>query len=135
MDDVIISKVSSVQRCVRRAREAFGAAQDFENDFNLQDAANLNVLRACELAIDLAAHLIRIRKLGVPVESRDAFLLLREARLISEPLCKSLMSMVGFRNIVVHDYQEVDINIVIDVIQNRLDDVLQFTDVVLDLTE
>ena len=133
MDDVVIGKVTSIQRCIIRARQEYAASQDFENNFTHQDAAILNVLQACELAIDLAAYLIRKRKLGIPSESREAFELLRDAQLISPQLCQQLVKMVGFRNTVVHAYQDVNITVVISVIVSRLDDLLTFTDVVVTL--
>lgn len=73
MNDVVINKVQSIQRCVKRAREEYAQAEDFLTDYTHQDAAILNVLRACELAIDLAAYVISQRKLGVPTSSREAF--------------------------------------------------------------
>ncbi|WP_275899593.1 HepT-like ribonuclease domain-containing protein [Bacillus piscicola] len=42
--------------------------------------------------------------LGVPKASRDAFRFLQEAEIIKENLATSLINMVGFRNIAVHDY-------------------------------
>ncbi len=133
MDDVIVGKVASLQRCISRARAEYAASQDFANDFTHQDAAILNVLRACEQAIDLAAHIIRTRKLGIPADSREAFKLLYEAQIITSQLFNRLSAMVGFRNAVVHTYQKMDIAIVIDVIQTGLSDLLQFTDIILAL--
>lgn len=136
MNRVVVSKVQSLQRCVLRAREEFSLAGDgFLQDFSRQDAAVLNIVRACELAIDLANHLISKRKLGIPSTNRDSFEILCEQGLIPKDLCASLYDMVGFRNVAVHTYQKLDLNIVIDVIQNRLNDVLQFADVVLDLSD
>jgi uncharacterized protein YutE (UPF0331/DUF86 family) len=131
MHDVIINKVQSIQRCVKRAREEYSEAEDFITDYTRQDAAMLNVLRACELAIDLAAFVISQRKLGLPTSSREAFELLRDAGLISSQLCDRLLKMVGFRNIAVHAYQALDMKIVAAVIQKDLDDLLVFADAIL----
>jgi uncharacterized protein YutE (UPF0331/DUF86 family) len=68
MNDVVINKIQNIQRSVRRAREEYQANRDgFASDYTRQDAALLNLLRACEAAIDLANHVIRVRKLGIPV--------------------------------------------------------------------
>lgn len=93
MHDVIINKVQSIQRCVKRAREEYSEAEDFITDYTRQNAAMLNVLRACELAIDLAAFVISQRKLGLPTSSREAFELLRDAGLISSQLCDRLLKI------------------------------------------
>ena len=74
MNEVLAQKVTSLQRCVSRAREARAdAGADFRTSYNLQDAAVLNVIRACDTAIDLANMLIRRRRLGIPSESRESF--------------------------------------------------------------
>lgn len=135
MNDVIVNKVQSIQRCVRRAREEYVQANDFLKDYTHQDAAILNVLRACEQAIDLAAHVIRQRKLGAPTSSREAFELLRDAGLISPGLCDRLNKMIGFRNIAVHAYQALDLAIVASVITNDLNNLLTFADVMLALED
>jgi hypothetical protein len=59
--DVGVQKITSLQRCVARAREAYAAAgPGVRTNYNLQDAAILNVIRACDAAIDLANMAIRL---------------------------------------------------------------------------
>ncbi|MBY0448789.1 MAG: DUF86 domain-containing protein, partial [Hyphomonadaceae bacterium] len=71
-DDVVIAKAAIIGRCVRRAREERAAAgAGFATDFTRQDAAILNVERACEAAIDIAFRLTRIKGLGAPAASRQ----------------------------------------------------------------
>ena len=82
----------------------------------------LNIQRACEAAIDLAMHIISVKKLGIPQNSRDAFEVLSSNSIIDENLSKNLKAMVGFRNIVVHDYQSINLNVVETIINNHLDD-------------
>ena len=65
-----------------RAREEYGLAEDFRTDYSRQDAALLNITRACEQSIDLANHLIRVFKLGVPTNSRESFSKLEQAEII-----------------------------------------------------
>lgn len=127
MDDIVINKSQSIQRCVKRARDEYRlAGENFATDYTRQDAAMLNVVRGCELAIDLANHVLRKRRLGIPTVTREAFELLRDAGIISSDLCTSMLGMVGFRNVVVHQYQRIDIEIVRRVIERDLDDLLAF---------
>lgn len=136
MDDIVIAKVASIQRCVQRAREEYAAAQvDFDTNYTRQDAAILNVVRACELAIDLANHTIRQRKLGIPTSSRESFELLRAANAIDENLLTKMTHMVGFRNVVIHSYQQVDIAIVRIVVERDLNDVLAFADAIVGIDD
>ncbi len=130
-DDVVISKVQSLQRCIGRAREEYrDAGDDFPTDYTRQDAAILNITRACEQAIDLANHTIRAHTLGIPTSSRESFSLLAREGIISRDLAQRMKKMVGFRNIAVHQYEDLDIEIVTAVIGTGLDDLLKFTDAV-----
>ena len=103
----------------------------FEQDFLKQDAIAMNLQRACELSIDIANHLIKIRKLGLPQDSRDSFELLRRAGMIDEPMARALQAMVGFRNILVHEYRKLDMNIMVKVIESHARDLLDFANVAL----
>ena len=129
MNDVVINKIQSIQRCVRRAREEYQADPGgFASNYTRQDAALLNMVRACETAIDLANHIIRVQKLGIPVSSADTFELLKAERIIDSRLAERMKRMVGFRNTVVHQYTKVDLAIVEAVIVAELDELLAFAD-------
>jgi uncharacterized protein YutE (UPF0331/DUF86 family) len=132
IDDVVINKVQSIQRCVARAREEHQRAGDtFRSDYTAQDAAVLNVTRACEQAIDLANHVVKVYKLGIPISSGESFELLARRNVISADLAKRMQGMVGFRNVAVHLYQKLDLNVVEKVITSGLDDILGYADTVL----
>ncbi len=122
-DDVLINKAATIERCVQRAREEY--AKDpatFASDCTRQDAAILNIQRACEASLDMGQHLIRKHKLGVPQSSRDVFNLLATAGFIDIALAEHLKKMVGFRNIAVHEYQQLQLPITEMIIQHRLHD-------------
>jgi uncharacterized protein YutE (UPF0331/DUF86 family) len=73
-DDVRLNKAATIERCLARVREEYGAdGEGLATDVRRQDALVLNLLRACETTIDLAMHLVRREALGVPQSSRDAF--------------------------------------------------------------
>ena len=127
-DDIILAKSASIERCVARVREVHAGDDDaVERDMTRQDAIVLNLQRACEASIDLAMHLVRVRRLGVPQESREAFDLLEKARLIDADLSLRMKRMVGFRNVAVHDYRKLDLEIVRSIVGSRLPDFLEFT--------
>lgn len=129
MNDLVINKVQSIQRCIRRAREEYQAAgTEFASDYSRQDAAILNITRACEQAIDLANYVIKLRQWGIPNSSAESFALLARERLISLDLAERLRRMVGFRNIAVHEYETLDLAIVVAVIETGLTDLLTFAD-------
>jgi len=127
MSLLMLDKVAAIERSVARAREEFAAAgTQFASDFTRQDAAILNILRGCELALDLANIVVRDRRLGVPQSGRDGFRLLADANLIAPTLADRMQRMVGFRNIAVHQYQKLDIAIVAAILGRDLDDLLAY---------
>ncbi|MFT6779756.1 MAG: hypothetical protein ACJAV1_003700, partial [Paraglaciecola sp.] len=64
--------------------------------------------------------------LGIPQSSRDSFELLVKAVLLPEKVAVNLKKMVGLRNIAVHDYQELNIDIVKFIVENHLVDFQHF---------
>ena len=129
VDDIVLAKAESIERCLRRVREEFGAdGAGLEADYTRQDALILNLLRACETSIDLAMHRVRTRELGVPESSRDAFQRLVDAGNLPTELAASMMRMVGFRNIATHNYRELDVTIVRRIVNDQLSDFQRFAD-------
>jgi uncharacterized protein YutE (UPF0331/DUF86 family) len=132
VDDVLINKAATIERCVARVREEY--ARDpatFATDFTRQDAAVLNIQRACEAALDMGQHLIRRERLGVPQSARDVFALLAQGGWVTPLLADNLKRMVGFRNIAVHDYQALQLPITVSIIQTHLDEFLQYSQAIL----
>ncbi|MCQ4345933.1 DUF86 domain-containing protein [Pseudomonas stutzeri] len=131
-DDVLINKAATIERCVKRAREEYQRGPDtFATDYTRQDAAILNIQRACEAALDMGQHLIRRERLGVPQSARDVFTLLAQSSWIDAALADSLKRMVGFRNIAVHDYQALQLPITVAIIEKHLDEFLDYSKVLL----
>jgi uncharacterized protein YutE (UPF0331/DUF86 family) len=129
--DALAQKAARLARCVARVREEFAATADFSHDFSRQDAAILNIQRACEQAIDMGTMVISHHQLGMPRSAKDVFVVLHDHALIGAPMAKSLQGMVGFRNIAVHEYDALDMGVVLSVITERLDDLLEFAATVL----
>ena len=128
VDDVVLNKAAAIERCLVRVREEHaGDDRNLYENITRQDSIILNLQRACEAAIDLAMHMVAVRRLGLPQESREAFDLLREAGVIDRHLGERLKAMVGFRNVAVHDYQRLNLDIVRAIIATRLVDFLAFT--------
>ena len=131
-DDVLLNKVAFIEHCVARAREEYNIDPvSFATNFSRQDAAILNIQRACEAALAIGQHLIRREQLGVPQSARDVFELLAKGQWIESPLAESLKRMIGFRNIAIHEYQSLQLEITVKIITNHLDEFLQFTTEVL----
>jgi len=126
-NDVILNKISVIERCKNRILDVYDQNPDNLKDFTKQDSIILNVQRACEACIDLAMHIVAQERLGLPQTSRDAFDILQSHSIIEEKIAYRLKAMVGFRNIAVHDYQTLSLDILQQIIDKHLEDFTDFT--------
>jgi len=127
MNDPILNKLATIERYLRRIRDVYALAkEEFETDYTSQDSIVLNLQRACEASVDAANILNKQHQTGIPQSSRDSFELLKKAGLISAPLALNLQKMVGLRNVAVHDYQTLNLEIVKHVVEHKLSDFEEF---------
>ncbi len=128
MLDVALSKKDSIERCIQQIASYYALPSElaFEQDYLKQDAIAANLQRVCQLCIDLANLTIRKQKLGLPKDSADSFRLLVEAGIIDRELGRQLKAMVGLRNVLVHEYTELDLALMIEVIEHHLNELVKF---------
>lgn len=129
-NDVILNKIAIIERCIKRINEEYNNNPENLENYTKQDSIILNIQRACEASIDMAMHIVSDKKLGIPQNSRDAFEVLYNNRFIDKNMLNNLKLMVGFRNIAVHDYQTVNLNIVKEIIEKHLKDLKSFAELV-----
>ncbi len=126
-DDILMNKIETIRRCLKRINEEYrGYENELDSNYTKQDSIILNLERASQATIDISTHLIRLGKLGVPKTSREVFELLKENQIISSETAEQMKKMVGFRNIAVHDYQNVSLEIVKSILKNHLVDFEMF---------
>jgi len=130
---VIINKYESIERCINRIKEEYEGNLENLEDYRRLDSIVLNLQRSCELVSDIAMYIVSTRRLGVPQEKREAFELLEKNNLISKEMSNNMKKMIGFRNIAVHDYKKIDVNILKNVIENHLEDLIDFARTILNL--
>ena len=128
---VILNKFETIEKCINRINEEYQNNPENLDDYRKMDMIVLNLQRACEAVLDLAVYIVSTRKLGLPQTKREAFILLEENNIIDSKMSKNIQGMVGFRNIAVHDYKEIDEEILKDVIENHLNDLLDFARILL----
>jgi uncharacterized protein YutE (UPF0331/DUF86 family) len=125
--ELIEEKVESLRRCVRRVEETrVTTAEELEGDWDTQDILTVNLTRAVQLCVDVAAHLVAETNRPSPDTMAEAFVHLREMGLISAELADRLQGSVGFRNVAIHAYRSIDWAIVHNITHERLDDFRQY---------
>ena len=73
-DEVLINKAEIIEKCIFRIRDVYQS--DFASlslDQTKQDSIILNLERACQASIDMAMRKVKLSRLGLPKESREAF--------------------------------------------------------------
>ena len=121
--DVVLSKINVIKNCLMAIEKATTHEQDPDFKIALYE---LNLQRAIQACIDLANVVISKEGLGLPNSYRQSFEILNKHLVIPEALSKKLVAMVGFRNISVHDYDQIKKEIVEAIIGNELGDFEKF---------
>jgi uncharacterized protein YutE (UPF0331/DUF86 family) len=129
--DVVLAKVAAIQKCLRRIKHVTDLDPDRLDELDTQDIFVLNLQRAIQSAIDLATHIVASKGLGISDTIGGNFVLLKHSKIITKSLSKKMQSMVGFRNIAIHDYQALDVNILKAILSKNLKDIEQFYTAVL----
>lgn len=123
MDDVLLNKAATIKRCLQRIREEYNQDPlELKTNYTKQDSVLLNLQRACEAAIDMANRCIRLHRGGIPQSGRDSFNILHRLGVLDQASSIRMQRMVGLRNVAVHDYQELNMDIVISVLDHHLSD-------------
>ena len=126
---LLAKKLALVESCVTDLRR-LARPTDLPHDIREQRFVERTLQLAIQAALDVASHIVSDRRLGEPRTNRELFDLLERDGWVAAPLAATLQKMVGFRNVLVHGYDTVDLAIVRDVVEHRLDDLLQFVAVV-----
>jgi len=135
MDQCVIEeKIESLRRCLQRIREKCPAtAAELSNDLDAQDIVSLNLTRAVQICVDLAAHTIAHREMIAPDTMGQAFDTLAKAALIPRELAGKMKQAVGFRTLAVHNYDAIDWEIVYAICHSHLDDFRDYAACILNL--
>lgn len=128
--DILYNKIEIIERCLIRVKEVYNDNPSNLKDYTKQDSIVLNIQRAVEATIDIAMYIVSVKKLGIPKNSRDAFEVIFLNGIIEEDLLNKLRNMIGFRNIAVHNYQKLSLDILQKIIENNLDDFSEFVYVI-----
>jgi uncharacterized protein YutE (UPF0331/DUF86 family) len=123
--DLVSKKLSLIEISVQELR-TLARPEEIENDVREERFVERTLQIAVQAVIDVATHIVADERLGEPRTNREIFDLLKRYGWISPDLALSLQDMAGFRNILVHGYDAVDLTIVQRILANNLDDLLGF---------
>lgn len=129
--EVVEQKLESLRRCLRRIETKCPEdAATLIADIDLQDIVSLNLSRAVQICVDIGAHLIAGMEVPPPDTMGQTFDLLAQENVLNIGLASSLKKAVGFRNIAVHNYENINWAIVHSIVKYHLADFSEFAKVV-----
>lgn len=138
MDEQLIAqKLESLRRCVQRVETKLpDSLETLLTDLDAQDIVSLNLTRAVQMSVDIASHwLAGHSEATAPKTMGQAFEALASAGVIEHELAVRMRKSVGFRNVMVHNYDDVNWAIVFAICQYHLDDFRAFAKVFSDIIE
>lgn len=124
---VIENKISSIKKYLKilKGFKKYSLNR-IKNNLTVKGAVERYLYLAVQATIDLAEAVIAFRNLRKPSVYSEAFDILKEEKIIADKLAEKLIAMTGFRNVIAHDYEKIDLAITYDVLQKGLKDIEQF---------
>ncbi len=127
--DVLKTKLEALIRCVHRIKgQNISSLEELEMNLDKQEIIILNLQRAVQICVDIGNHILLDFKTPTPVTMSETFKYLAENKIISNDNAKQLANAVGFRNIAVHQYENINCNIVYSIYTSHLDDFKVFAE-------
>jgi uncharacterized protein YutE (UPF0331/DUF86 family) len=124
---LITAKLSKLNQYLKFLRELQKSTmEEFSGDFKISGAAERYLQVAIECIIDIGNEIISSLQLKRPERYRDIPYILSEAKIIPKTFAETVASMIGFRNLLVHDYASINLNLVYEFLQTKLPDFESF---------
>ncbi len=124
---VVLSKTSGVRRRLERLKDFKRVSpEQLKNDMDTQDIILHNLQLAIQGCLDIGSHIISDEGWGIAGSFSDMFYILQERQVIAPSLADKMVAMVGFRNILVHEYETIRLDIVVNILEHHLDDIEEF---------
>jgi uncharacterized protein YutE (UPF0331/DUF86 family) len=133
MDKLVVEqKIESLRKCLLRVEQRCpDSLEGLLTDVDAQDVLVLNLSRAVQLCVDVSLHILSGRDQPVPETMGQAFMELAAENIINDDLAAKMRKAVGFRNIAIHNYEEMNWAIVYSIAKEKLIDFKQFAKQVL----
>ena len=100
--------------------------EEIEENIDLRGTVERYLYLAVQSAIDLGEAVISLKELRKPSSMGEIFSVLNEDGIIDKNLSDELGKMVGFRNIITHDYEKINYDILYDILKSKTKDIEKF---------
>ncbi len=133
-EDIILAKAAAIRKCVDVIRKLWFENDPVVPDWVRLDVTVLNIQRSVEACLDLANHLIASNSWGLAGSAIESIGILVDNQMIPSKEIPVYRGMIGFRNIAVHNYRDVDQAIVTGIVHDHLEDLERFAARILEAT-
>jgi len=125
--DLVLAKSGSVKRHIDRIKaRSVADMATFLKDLDRQESIAFNMHLAIQNCMDIAAHIIGEEGLGAPGSAGEMFFLLQENGFLSADLADRMVKAVGFRNLLVHEYEKIDLQRLQRAAEKNVDDLMEY---------
>ena len=125
--EVLETKLEALIRCVHRIKDQnISTLEELEENLDKQEIIILNLQRAVQICVDIGNHILLDYKTPTPSTMAETFKYLAQNNLITKDNADDLSHAVGFRNIAVHQYEDIECKIIYSIITSHLDDFKTF---------
>jgi len=129
---LLLRKLAQLEEYVSQIEEYRSlSVEQYKDDWKLQRIIERTLQMMIETCVDIAGHIISDSKFRIPDSYADSFRVLSENKIIATDLCKTMEQIVKFRNVVVHQYDRVDAEIVVGILRKRINDFNSFKDAII----
>ena len=131
-ETLILRKLSELDEYYQQVGEYEQiTVSQYHADWKISRIIERTLQMMIETCVDIASHIIADQGYRVPKSYSDTFKVLHEKEILGGKLFKALEKLAKFRNIIVHNYDKVDAEIVVGILKRDLKDFLGYKDVVI----
>ena len=103
-------------------------SREYKADWKVQRIIERTLQMMIETCLDIAGHIIADERFRAPDSYADMFRILHENGILKEVQLPALENMAKFRNVVVHQYEKIDPEIVVTILNKNLSDFQKYRD-------
>ena len=128
----VLGKIASLDEYLGQIREYENITVDaYREDWKTQRIVERTLQMMIETCLDICGHIISDANFSVPQTYADMFRVLAANQILDASRLDAFEKMARFRNIVVHDYERIDPEIVVGILKKNLADFVLFKESVL----
>ena len=126
--NIVHTRIERIRKCVSRLKEIARrrTRTEFVHDADAIDIAEHNIQMAIQCVLDISNHILADLKAGIPDDHRKIFTMLASQKIMTPELSDRLARMAGLRNVLVHEYLDVDLDILYRAMTEELADFEEF---------